>query len=75
MERIDSRGSDYLAGYVLGLLAVSVIGATLGVLVAPKSGAALRQDLRETAERSTETLRNAMAPSPEPGLESEPELG
>ena len=74
-ERIAHRGSDYLPGYVLGLLAGSAIGATLAVLLAPKSGAELRRDLRETAAQSAEALRNATAPSQELGLESEPELG
>ena len=75
VKRIDYRRSNYLAGFVLGLLTGSAVGATLAVLVAPKSGAEVRKDLREAAERSAEALRNAMVPSPELGLESEPELG
>jgi hypothetical protein len=39
----------------------TAIGAALGVLIAPKSGAEVRADVREAAERSAETFRKARA--------------
>lgn len=52
-------------GFALGLLAGTVLGAGLGLLFAPKSGAALRGDISERAgalaDMSSESLRRATA--------------
>jgi len=48
----DSEGNSFL-WFLAGL----GIGAAVGILYAPKSGGELRQQLREVAEDSTNTVR------------------
>ena len=57
----DDRSSNYGFGFFVGFLIGTAIGAALGVLIAPKSGAEVRADMREAAERSAETFRKARA--------------
>jgi gas vesicle protein len=47
-ERYDSEGNG--SGFIMGLLAGTVIGAGLGMLLAPKSGSDLRGQIGEQAK-------------------------
>jgi hypothetical protein len=47
--------------FLVGLLAGTALGAGLAILFTPKSGAELRKDIREAAERSAEAFREARA--------------
>ena len=64
-ERPDVEGHDSggSSSFVIGLLAGTVLGAGLGLLFAPKSGAELRQRASEDAEDlarvATERIRRA----------------
>ena len=51
----STQNVDVLLGFVVG----TAIGAAIGVLLAQKSGAELRADLREVADRTAETFRKA----------------
>jgi gas vesicle protein len=51
------RGSSNVVGFVIGFVVGTVIGTALGVLLTPKSGADLRTDLRDAAERGAEAFR------------------
>lgn len=59
--RYDTEGSG--AGFVMGLLAGTVLGAGLGMLLAPKAGADLRgqigEQAREFGNRASEQYRRA----------------
>jgi gas vesicle protein len=44
-DRYDNEGSG--AGFMMGLLTGTVLGAGLGMLLAPKAGSELRSDLLE----------------------------
>ena len=46
-EQVDGNGHDFLYGLVAG----AAIGAAIGLLLAPKTGAELRQQLGASAER------------------------
>ena len=58
-EQIYGTGHDFL----YGLMAGAAIGAAIGLLLAPKTGAELRQQLGESAgrlrDRADETYRRA----------------
>lgn len=60
-DRYDTEGSG--AGFVMGLLAGTVLGAGLGMLLAPKAGADLRGQIghqaREIGNRASEQYRRA----------------
>jgi gas vesicle protein len=60
-DRYDTEGSG--AGFVMGLLAGTVLGAGLGMLLAPKAGADLRGQIGEQARtfgnRASEGYRRA----------------
>ena len=51
------------AGFLMGLLAGTALGAAIGLLLAPKSGAEMRRTLVDSAERfrqkANETYRDA----------------
>jgi gas vesicle protein len=58
-DQVYGNGHEFL----YGLLAGTAIGAAIGLLLAPKSGAQLRQEIGESAERfrhqADETYRKA----------------
>jgi gas vesicle protein len=58
----DDRGGNG-AGFMVGLMAGALVGVGLGMLLAPKSGAALREDLgtraREAGDKLKEQYRHA----------------
>ncbi|MBI3049091.1 MAG: YtxH domain-containing protein [Acidobacteria bacterium] len=60
-DRDDSEGGG--AGFMMGLLAGTVLGAGLGMLLAPKAGADLRgqigQQARQLGNRASEQYRRA----------------
>ncbi|HEY5617009.1 MAG TPA: YtxH domain-containing protein [Vicinamibacterales bacterium] len=60
-ERYDTEGGG--GGFVMGLLAGTVLGAGLGMLLAPKSGSDLRDQIGEQARhlgtRASEQYRRA----------------
>jgi gas vesicle protein len=60
-DRYDTEGSG--AGFMMGLLAGTVLGAGLGMLLAPKAGADLRGQIGEQARnlgnRASEGYRRA----------------
>lgn len=60
-DRYDTEGGG--AGFVMGLLAGTVLGAGLGMLLAPKAGADLRgqigQQARDIGTRASEQYRRA----------------
>jgi len=60
-DRYDIGGNG--AGFVMGLVAGTVLGAGLGMLLAPKAGADLRgqigQQARELGNRASEQYRRA----------------
>jgi len=60
-DRYDTEGGG--AGFVMGLLAGTVLGAGLGMLLAPKAGSDLRgqigQQARELGNRASEQYRRA----------------
>jgi gas vesicle protein len=45
----DDEGGSAGSGFVMGLLTGTVLGAGLGMLLAPKSGSELRNQLSDTA--------------------------
>lgn len=45
----DEEGGNGGSGFVMGLLTGTVLGAGLGMLLAPKSGAELRNQISDTA--------------------------
>ncbi len=45
-----SQGNDYTKGFVIGALVGGVAGALTALLMAPKSGAELRQDIAVTSK-------------------------
>ena len=51
LDRNEEAGGG---GFILGLLCGAAIGTTLGLLFAPKPGAALRRDLAQGANRLKE---------------------
>ena len=51
------NGSDHNGGFVTGLLCGAAIGAAVGLLLAPRSGAELRRTLADSAERLREKGR------------------
>jgi gas vesicle protein len=61
VTRSDERGSHYGVGFLLGVLAGTALGAGIAFLLAPKTGEALRNDIRKAAERSAEHFRKASA--------------
>jgi len=63
----DNRGSSETggAGFVLGLLAGSVLGAAIGMLLAPKAGKELRGDLEEHARHFGDQAREFSAKASE----------
>ena len=60
-DRYDTEGNG--AGFMMGLIAGTVLGAGLGMLLAPKAGADLRgqigQQAREFGNRASEQYRKA----------------
>ena len=50
LKTIDTEGSGG-GGFVMGLLCGAVVGAAVGLLLAPKSGADLRQQIAEKTGR------------------------
>jgi gas vesicle protein len=60
-DRYETEGNG--AGFMMGLLAGTVLGAGLGMLLAPKAGADLRgqigQQAREIGNRASEQYRRA----------------
>ena len=62
-ERYDAEGNGGGGGFIVGLLAGTVIGAGLGMLLAPKSGSDLRGQIGEQAKhfgtRASEQYRRA----------------
>jgi gas vesicle protein len=60
-ERYDTEGNG--SGFIMGLLAGTVIGAGLGMLLAPKSGSDLRGQIGEQARnfstKASEQYRRA----------------
>ncbi|MBI2186767.1 MAG: YtxH domain-containing protein [Acidobacteria bacterium] len=60
-DRYETEGNG--AGFMMGLLAGTVLGAGLGMLLAPKAGADLRgqigQQAREFGNRASEQYRRA----------------
>ena len=53
LDRLDTAGNG--GGFVMGLLAGTVIGAGLGMLFAPKAGAELRAQLSDQADTLANT--------------------
>ena len=43
------QGNDYTKGFIIGALVGGVAGALTALLLAPKSGAELRQDIAKTS--------------------------
>jgi len=56
-NRCGNGGRNPNIDVFLGFLVGTAIGAAIGVLLARKSGAELRADLREAAERTADTFR------------------
>ena len=57
----DARAHNDSVRFFFGFLVGTVIGAALGVLLAPKSGSELRAEVRDAAERGAEAFRKARA--------------
>jgi gas vesicle protein len=55
------RDQEFGVGFLMGVLAGTVIGAGIGLLLAPKSGTELRAGVRHAAERSAEAFRKGKA--------------
>jgi gas vesicle protein len=49
-ENYMGRESDHGGGFVVGLIAGAIVGAGLGMLFAPKTGAELRGQLSDSAD-------------------------
>jgi len=63
-DRVDNEGNGYGGGgFMMGLLAGTVLGAGLGMLFAPKAGSDLRRQLGEQADslanNASQTYRRA----------------
>jgi gas vesicle protein len=52
-----STTSDHGGGFVTGLLCGAAVGAAIGLLLAPRSGAEMRRTLADSAERLREKGR------------------
>ena len=70
VNRDQDFGRNYGAGFLMGVLAGTAIGAGLALLLAPKSGIELRANVREAAERRVQAFRKGKAArTGEPELE------
>jgi len=56
-EYSTSTTSDHGGGFVTGLLCGAAVGAAIGLLLAPRSGAEMRRTLADSAERLREKGR------------------
>ena len=59
-DRYDNEGSGG-GGFMMGLLTGTVLGAGLGMLLAPKAGRELRDDLRDRLRRVPSDADDAVA--------------
>ena len=55
----NGMSSDHGGGFVTGLLCGAALGAAIGLLLAPRSGAEMRRTLADSAERLREKGRDA----------------
>ena len=64
-EYSTSTTSDHGGGFVTGLLCGAAVGAAIGLLLAPRSGAEMRRTLADSAERLREKGRDTYASASE----------
>ena len=63
----QNKESNIAGGLLLGFLAGGIVGATLALLLAPKSGKELRRDIRTQKDRLTEKASEFLRAAQEAG--------